>query len=229
MKTIAIIAAAGQSRRMGGELNKQFIEICGKPLLAYSLLVFNNSPLIDEIFIAIEAKNIDFCRKQIIDKYNITKVKNIIAGGKERQDSIYNALNVIPSDTDYVVIHDGARPMVTYEMIESLLAQTFKNGASITAMPVKDTIKETENSLVVRTIDREKLVYVQTPQAFAAKIIKEAYAKAYENGFIGTDDAVLVERLGIKIKIVEGSYSNIKVTTPDDISIAEALIKIKCL
>lgn len=226
MKIAAIIASAGQSRRMGGKINKQFIEINGLPLLAHTLKAFQNSPQIDQIIIAIESNNIDLCQNEIVNKFNISKVLKIVPGGKERQDSIYNAIKELPDDIEYVLIHDGARPMVTQEIIHRVIEEVKINKAVITAVPVKDTIKEIKNDIIVSTLNRANLVSVQTPQAFEINIIKRAYDEAYKNNFLGTDDAMLVERLGIPIRVVMGSYSNIKVTTPEDMEIVRKICKI---
>ncbi len=225
MNTVAIIAAAGQSKRMGGNINKQFIEIAGIPLLAYTLNIFQLASEIDQIIIAIENKNIELCCKEIVDKYNFTKVMKIISGGKERQDSIYNAIKIIPDETKYAIVHDGARPCITTKIISEVLDEAKKYGAAITAVPVKDTIKEVENNKIISTQNREKLVSVQTPQAFSFNIIKQAYLKAYEDNFYGTDDAMLVERLNIDVRVVFGSYYNIKITTQEDLLFAETLLK----
>ncbi|MBI5418087.1 2-C-methyl-D-erythritol 4-phosphate cytidylyltransferase [Candidatus Poribacteria bacterium] len=221
MKIAAIIASAGQSRRMGGKINKQFIKINGLPLLAHTLKAFQNSSLIDQIIIAIEANNIELCQNEIVNKFNIFKIFKIVQGGKERQDSIYNAIKVLPDDIEYVLIHDGARPMVTQEIIHRVIREVKISKAVITAVPVKDTIKEIKNDIIVSTLNRANLVSVQTPQAFEVNIIKKAYEEAYKNNFLGTDDAMLVERIGIPIKVVMGSYSNIKVTTPEDVEIVK--------
>ncbi|MBI4650501.1 2-C-methyl-D-erythritol 4-phosphate cytidylyltransferase [Candidatus Desantisbacteria bacterium] len=213
MKTTAIIAAAGQSRRMGKNLNKQFVLIAGRPLLAHTIDVFQKAPEINNIIIVVESRYINICKNEIVNKYNFTKVSSILEGGKERQDSINNALTVVNKDTDYIIIHDGARPMVTHAMICDILKQAKLSGAAITAVPVKDTIKEIDNSQVIRTLKRENLISVQTPQAFSYDIIQKAYQNAYSEGFYGTDDAMLVERLNMKVIIILGSYSNIKITT----------------
>jgi 2-C-methyl-D-erythritol 4-phosphate cytidylyltransferase len=172
----------------------------------------------------------DYCLKEIIEKYKLKKVSQIIPGGKRRQDSVKNGMDALPKDEDIVVIHDGVRPFVTKNMIEDSIHAAVRYGAVIVAMPVKDTIKMSNpDGTVLKTLDRESLWQIQTPQTFQAKVIKEAYHRATEDGFAGTDDASLVERLGVKVHILPGSYTNIKITTPEDLLLAKLFLKMKSL
>ena len=216
----AVIVAAGKSERMGG-VEKIFAPISGKPLLAYAIEAFQQSPIIDSIVIVLAKDKVnaglDFAKK-----YHWSKVVSVCAGGARRQDSVSKGLNRL-GKVDWVLIHDGARPCVTQDIIERGLEEARESGAAIPAMPVADTIKiVSSDSYVKDTPPRDKLWAVQTPQVFRFDIISEAHRKAKDNV---TDDASIVENLGHKVKVFRGSYTNIKVTTPEDLIIAEAIIK----
>lgn len=221
-----IIAAAGKGRRMG--LNKQFAVIQGMPVLAHTLKKFDCLELVDGIVLVIGAEDIEYCSRFIIEKYKVSKVAEIIAGGSERQDSILNGINALKGKCEIVVTHDGARPLVAPGIIERSIEEAFAYGAAACAVPVKDTIKIADAfNFSVETPDRTRLFAVQTPQTFKFDILFKAHMKALEDRFNGTDDTMLVERLGMKIKLFEGSYENIKITTPEDIYIAEAIMKFR--
>jgi 2-C-methyl-D-erythritol 4-phosphate cytidylyltransferase len=169
-----------------------------------------------------------YCLKEIIEKFQYRKISQIIPGGKRRQDSVRNGLDALSVDAEIIVIHDGVRPFVTKEMIEESIRSAIRFGAAIIAMPVKDTIKVAHpDGTVLKTLERESLWQAQTPQTFQAPLIREAYLKAAEDGFIGTDDASLVERLGKKIHILPGSYTNIKITTLEDLMLANLILKMR--
>lgn len=220
-----IIPAAGMGKRMNSKINKQFIKIKDVPVLARTLIEFNNCDYIDEIIVVTRYDEIDFCKKEIIEKYGLYKVKNVIQGGQERQDSVYNGLKEVNKKSDIVIIHDGARPFIKREIIEENIKFAIEYGACVTGVPVKDTIKKVNlNGEVVDTPNRKELWAIQTPQTFRYDLVLKAYEKAQLDNFLGTDDSMLVERIGHKVKIVMGDYSNIKITTPEDLIIAEALV-----
>ena len=225
-KCTAIVLAAGQGKRMGTKIQKQYLEIDGKPILYYSLQAFEQSELIDEIVLVVGDGQIDYCQKQMVSKYGFKKVKAIVEGGKERYHSVANGLREV--EEGYVFIHDGARPFVTEEILQRAYDEVIKHRACVVGMPVKDTIKiADENGFAKVTPDRNLLWQVQTPQAFETSIIKEAYKKLMESDTINvTDDAMVAEQmLGVKVKLVVGSYENIKITTPEDLKIAEFFLQ----
>jgi 2-C-methyl-D-erythritol 4-phosphate cytidylyltransferase len=223
IKAVAVIASAGTGSRLGTR-KKNYLEIAGRPVLAHTLYAFEKSPLVEGVVLVVPASDEDYCRREIVEKFGLKKVFDVIAGGSERQDSVGCALKVLDRDWDVVVVHDGARPLVTAEIIDETIRAAFKEGAAITAVPLKDTVKEVTDGTVKRTVAREGVRAVQTPQAFRFKLIKKAYEKAVDEGFMGTDDSSLVERLGEKVKVVDGSYENIKITTEEDILLAECLL-----
>jgi len=228
MKADAVIVSAGKGLRfMEGKSirpdhgKKQFHLLGGKPILTHTLEKFETCPLIRSIHLVVGQEDMDYCLKEIIEKNNFQKVSKIVPGGKRRQESVKNGVDALPKDTDIVVIHDGVRPFVTKAMIEDSIHAAGRYGAVILAMPVKETIKiSNPDGTVLKTLDRESLWQIQTPQTFQVNVIKEAYSRATEDGFIGTDDASLVERLGVKVHILPGSYTNIKITTPEDLLLA---------
>jgi 2-C-methyl-D-erythritol 4-phosphate cytidylyltransferase len=189
---------------------------------------FETSPLIRSIVLVVGEEDLDYCLKEIVEKYQVQKITQIIPGGKERQDSVRNGLKALASDTEIVVIHDGVRPFVTREMVEESIRSAKRLGAVVFAMPVKETVKMANtDGIVLKTLERESLWQIQTPQAFQAEIIREAHRRATEDGFVGTDDASLVERLGIRVHILPGSYTNIKITTQEDLLWARLLLREK--
>lgn len=224
MSNTAVILAAGLGKRMQAGHNKQFIEICGQSILTHTLTVFAKIPEIAKIVLVVRAGEEDTCQNMIPE---IAENKTVLAiGGKERQDSVHNGIRAITWECEYILIHDGARPLVTEEVIRRTLLAAQNSGAAICAVPVKDTIKQADSDgNVLATIPRESLWAVQTPQVFRADLIRRAYENAYVHNHYGTDDASLVEYLGEKIKIVTGDYENIKITTPEDIPTAEQILQ----
>ncbi len=221
-----VIVAAGKGTRMNMETNKQFIEIGGLPVLASTILKFENCCYVDEIILVVNDKDIIYCKSNIIDVYDIRKVKVITLGGPNRQDSVYNGLLEVEKSCDIVMIHDGARPFVKEDTIIENIAAACEYGAVCTAVPVKDTIKSSdEEGFVSDTLDRRFLWSVQTPQTFKYDIICKSHKKAKEEGYLGTDDAILAEKAGYKVKLVMGSYDNIKITTQEDLVIGEAIAR----
>lgn len=228
MKCTAIILAAGQGKRMKTKVQKQFLMLQGKPLLYYSLACFQKSDEIQEIVVVTGKESIDYCRSEIIEKYGFTKVKSIAEGGKERYDSVYAGLEACSADTDYVFIHDGARPFVTEDIIKRTKEVAVTYQACIAGMPSKDTVKIIdENNMVSATPERSRVWSVQTPQVFLYSLIKEAHDTARSVSMQGiTDDAMVVEQYkNTPVHIVEGAYENIKITTPEDILVAEKILE----
>lgn len=226
-KVTAIVLAAGQGKRMNSNIQKQFMLIDERPVLYYPLKAFEDSS-VDEIIVVTGAAEIEYCKTEIVDKYGFSKVKAVVAGGKERYDSVYNGLRA--SECDYVLIHDGARPLVTVDIIERTITAVKEYDACTVGMPVKDTIKiSDDNDMVVSTPPRKNVWQIQTPQAFKYELIIAAHEKlrsGQSENINVTDDSMLVEELmNHSVKLVEGSYSNMKVTTPEDILIAEILLK----
>lgn len=229
MKTTVILLAAGQGKRMQSKIPKQYLTIEEKPVIYYAIKAFEES-ILDEIILVVGPGEQDYCQKEIIERYQFKKVVRIVEGGKERYHSVYQGLQAI-DNTDYVWIHDGARPFIDYEMIERILKAVIKHKACVAGMPTKDTIKIVDDKKVVTsTPERSNVWQVQTPQAFEYKLIKKAYDLLFleiakEKQITITDDAMVVEQmLGFPIQLVEGSYKNIKITTPEDIKIAEVLV-----
>ena len=222
MKNAAIVLAAGQGKRMKSKVQKQFLLIKEKPVLYYTLNAFETSPLISDIILVTGKDEIEYCQQEIVEKYGFMKVCKIVAGGKERYHSVHNGIQAI-DEADYVFIHDGARPFVDGEIIERVCTTVKEHEACVVGMPVKDTIKiADEEGFAAQTPDRRKVWQVQTPQAFEYHLIKNAYERLLEEEPEGiTDDAMVVETMtSHKVKLVEGSYRNIKITTPEDLDIA---------
>ena len=227
MKSTAIVLAAGQGKRMNSKVQKQFLLIKGKPVLYYSLSCFQKSREIEEIIVVTGKDSINFCKQEIIEAYGFSKVKAVIAGGRERYDSVYAGLCAC-EDSDYVFIHDGARPFLTEDMIRRGKEAVLASGACVIGMPSKDTIKIADENGMVASTPRRSLVWnIQTPQIFSYTAIREAYEEARQQNMADiTDDAMVMERFGnMKIKLVEGSYENIKITTPEDILVAEKILE----
>lgn len=223
----AIIVAGGSGSRMNSEKRKQYLLLNGIPVLRLTLEVFAASDMIDRICLVVPEEDIDYCKEAILGKQEKTVV---VSGGKERQNSVRNGLAALinPSDDDIILIHDGVRPFVHPDDIRLTIEAAVKYGAAIMALPAYDTVKEADDCLMIkRTISREKIWYAQTPQAFRYSVISRAHRRASENGRTGTDDASLVEMDGGVVKIIAGRKTNIKITTPDDILIADAMIQSK--
>lgn len=232
MKTVAIVLAAGSGKRMGGSVKKQYMLLGGKPVLYYSLKAFEDS-FIDEIVLVTSKDDMPMIKKDIIEQYGFKKVKCMVEGGKERYHSVLCGLRAI-DEADYVFIHDGARPMIDEEILKRGLDSVIKNSACVIGVPSKDTVKlSDDDGFIEDTPNRNKVWIVQTPQIFKFPLIKEAYEDVVskENdlksrGINITDDAMVLEQYSdIPIALTEGSYKNIKVTTPEDIDIAECFLK----
>ncbi len=220
-KATAIVVAAGSSRRMGGA-DKQLITIDGMPTLAHTLLQFSKAESIDSVIVVTKPENI-LTIGDMVREFSITKVSNIIPGGETRQDSVCCGLSYVENDR-LVAIHDGARPFISVDKINELVSVAYEFGAAAPGVIPKDTVKvANQNNTIDETLDRNTLRLIQTPQVFYADELKLAYERAKASGFMGTDDCSIVESSGIKIRIVDGEYTNIKVTTPEDLPIAEAI------
>lgn len=226
-KCTAIVLAAGQGKRMHSEVQKQFLEIGQKPVVYHSLHCFQESPRIQEIILVTSKEMISYCEKEIVEKYGFGKVTRIVEGGKERYDSVYAGLKAC-KDPDFVFIHDGARPFITVEMVERGYQAVMKTGACVLGMPSKDTVKlADEEGYIKETPDRKIVWNIQTPQIFSYKLICTAYESIRKKDMSNvTDDAMVVEQeTGTRILLVEGSYRNIKITTPEDLAVAEAFLQ----
>lgn len=241
MKCTAILLAAGAGRRMESNVAKQYMLLGDKPVIWYGLQAFACSPIIDDIILVVGKGEIPYAEEELVKKYGFSKVRSIIEGGAERYLSVENALQLLREDAafaenkdGYVFIQDGARPLVTEKIIEDTFIAAQACGASCAAVPVKDTIKlADEEGFAVQTLKRSSLYAVQTPQVFSAPLILDAYAKLQEketilteSGTFPTDDAMVVEQLmGRKVKLVEASYENLKITTPEDLELAERIFR----
>jgi len=222
MKVGAIIPAAGRGKRIGASVAKQFLEIQGEPLLHHTLEVFVSCKLIDYVVLVMPRPDVEDVGKDWLSKYKI--VREVVIGGEQRQDSVYNGFKSLEKETDIVVVHDGVRPFTTSEMITATIQEAEQYGAAITAIPVSDTIKQVYDGFVKKTIPREGLWRVQTPQAFQYELLQQAFKKAKVESYYGTDEGALIEYLGKAVKIVPGSVRNIKITQKEDLILGESLL-----
>jgi 2-C-methyl-D-erythritol 4-phosphate cytidylyltransferase len=224
MRVIAIIPAAGAGRRMGSAVEKQFLHLRGIPILAHTLRVFDKSPKIDGIVLVVAPQQRQALEGEVLGPHPCEKLLRVIDGGAERQDSVANGLRAIPPECELVVVHDGVRPLVSIDLLEAVLEAAHHYGAAIAAIPAGDTVKQADSQKVVATLERETIWLAQTPQIFRAKLLRRAYEKAARDQAVVTDDAALVERIGVTVHLVHGSPENIKVTTPADLLLAEAIL-----
>jgi len=229
LKITVLVPAAGSGTRMAkaaGGTKKQFLLLDGRPILAHTLSRFEEVPEVCEIIPIVPPEDMEGCLENCVELQGLKKVKRIAPGGAQRQDSVYNGLKAVDPDTAYVLVHDGVRPFITRELIQVLIGSLEGVDGAILAVPAKDTLKEvTKDHMVKRTLDRASCYQVQTPQAFKYKSLLSAFEKAYADGYYGTDESSLVERNGGRVRVVEGSYANIKITTPEDMAMAEALLR----
>jgi 2-C-methyl-D-erythritol 4-phosphate cytidylyltransferase len=225
-KVSAIIPAAGSGTRIGGDIKKQFLPLKGKPLIAYTLQQFEHCPDVDEVALAVPESAMSQM-ESIVAQYRLNKVSKIISGGAKRQDSVHNVLNrLVLKDSDIVLVHDGVRPFIEIKRIAHLLKICREHGAAVLAVQPKDTIRRSiDGRFFDQTLDRSALWLIQTPQAFRAKLLIKAYEEAKKEKFYSTDEAALVERLGVKARIVEGNYDNIKITTPADLELGMLILE----
>lgn len=220
-----VIVAAGTGSRMKKDINKQFIKINNKEIIAHTIEKFYKNENIDDIVVVIREDEEDYFKNNVINKYGFENIK-IVYGGNERQDSVYNGIKKLNKDCEVVLIHDGARPFIANDIIKRSIKEAKDHNAIVVGVKVKDTIKVvSDNGNIVDTPNRSYLWAVQTPQAFKHNIITKAYEDAYNNNYYGTDDAMLVERIGYNVKMIEGSYNNIKITTQEDLEFGEQILK----
>ena len=226
MGRAAIIAAAGIGRRMGGDRPKQYLELCGRPIICHTLDRFRDSRILDFVVVVVEPGREGYFRQDILDTFGYPREWQVTGGGKVRQESVANGLKHIPKDCDVVVVHDGVRPFINARDIERTADLAEREGAAILAAKVKETVKRVgQDGQVMETVDREHLWSVQTPQAFRRDLLVRAMESAIGDGFVGTDEASIVERVGGKVWVIEGDARNIKITTPEELAIAEAILK----
>ncbi|TDQ34685.1 2-C-methyl-D-erythritol 4-phosphate cytidylyltransferase [Aureibacillus halotolerans] len=224
MKYTVVIPAAGYGKRMKTKQSKQFLLLRRKPLIVWTLECFMADPNCEELIVVINRDH-EQDMKQLLAQYELQSRVRLVHGGKERQHSVALGLKAVHSEATMVLVHDGARPFVTHAMISELTAKASKVGGAVPAVPLKDTVKRVTGDVIQETLDRSQLWAIQTPQAFLKPVIEEAHRYAEEAGFLGTDEASLVEKIGKSVSIVAGSYRNIKITTPEDLVLAEAFIE----
>lgn len=226
-KIYALIPAAGMGKRMGAGQNKQYLLLDDLPILAHTLRVFQEAPFIDGIYLITPEQEIPFCQSDVVERYGFTKVRAVVAGGAERQHSVLNGLSAMTGlgPDDLVLIHDGVRPFVPLDLLQRAASAADQFGGAVVAVPVKDTVKIVKDGIITATPPREELWLAQTPQAFRYGLIREAHEAAAAAGFLGTDDASLLERQGWPLHVVMGDYRNIKITTPEDMVLAQAFLQ----
>jgi 2-C-methyl-D-erythritol 4-phosphate cytidylyltransferase len=223
----AIVAAAGFGVRMGNSIPKPYLLLAGKPILAHTLGVFEKINEIQEVALVVHPEELDYCQEKVISPYGFKKVLRLVPGGKERQDSVYNALKALKNEDELeiVLVHDGVRPFFTGEMVRRLIQAARSHGGAILGLPAQDTLKTvTAEGEVRQTLERRDIWQIQTPQAFQAPLLRRAFVEAYSRDFYGTDEASLVEQLNQPVLVIPGSPLNLKITTPDDLELAEAIL-----
>jgi 2-C-methyl-D-erythritol 4-phosphate cytidylyltransferase len=217
-KLIAILPCAGFSTRMGGNVSKQFLDINGKPLIAYTLRVFQEHPAVGQIVLVLREEDVLWCQKHVVQRFHLNKTSLLVCGGPRRQDSVLQgllAINVLP---ELILVHDGARPLVSREIVDRTIESAEVKGSGVAGVPVKDTIKQTDDQgCVIHTLNRDALWQVQTPQVFPGRALLEAYLEGRRKDYAVTDDAALMEKAGHPVHMVWGAYDNIKVTTQEDL------------
>lgn len=228
-KAVVLIPAAGSGRRMGGSVSKQYQELAGRPLLVHSLNLFDSHPLVEAIYPIVPAEDLNYCREYIIEPYQFSKVRRLIAGGSQRQDSVRNGFTALAEDGfdqphRPVLVHDGARPLFNPDLLPDLLRRIALEGACIVAIPVKDTIKLVEDGRITGSPLRDQLWQAQTPQGFQYQILRKAFDQAGTDSLTTTDDAALVAAAGFSVAVLQGDDRNLKITTPADFAIASALL-----
>lgn len=223
----AVIPSAGAGIRMGAGRPKQFLSLRGKPVLGLTLEAFERCGAVGTVILVAPAEDLDYCARDIVVRYGLSKVKRIVSGGARRQDSVRLGLEACPPDCHIVVVHDGVRPLVRPGLIERVVAEALDYGAAVAALPVKETLKEAlETGFIGKTLDRRRLRMIQTPQAFRFRELVKAHRTAHEQGWDEmSDDALMLERLGLPVRLVEGAEDNIKVTTPNDLEVAGFLLE----
>lgn len=224
-KVVAVVPAGGTGKRMGVGTPKQFLMLGGVPMMLHALRVLDRTPGVTEVILVVPKEERDRALAEVVERYGLKKVLKVVPGGATRQESVQHGLNEVDEDVEIVVVHDAVRPFITEDRIERSIEAARKHGGAIVAVPMKDTPKQAgPDRLIQRTLDRTDLWLAQTPQTFRRALVAEAYRKAAIAHVHATDDAALVERLGHKVAIVEGSWENIKITTPEDMILAEAIL-----
>jgi 2-C-methyl-D-erythritol 4-phosphate cytidylyltransferase len=225
-RVAAIIPAAGEGRRMGGAVPKQFLQIGGREILARTLAVFEACVAIDDVWVVVAAEQCALCQRTIVERYGLRKVRGVVAGGTTRQESVWHGLQQVAQAVGLVVVHDGVRPFVTELLLQQTLDHANRFGAAIAAVPLKDTLKRVSAAGTVEaTVPREHLWRVQTPQAFQHALLRRAFQHAWQQGLQATDEAGLIEALGNAVRIVPSYEHNVKITTPDDLVFCEMFLR----
>ncbi|MGE4491259.1 MAG: 2-C-methyl-D-erythritol 4-phosphate cytidylyltransferase [Syntrophotalea sp.] len=225
MSVFVLLPAAGMGKRMGASVNKQYLPLGERPVLSHTIALFDRHPRVDHIFVICPQAEMPLCQQQVIDPYGFSKVRGLVPGGAERQDSVRNGLLACgAAPDDVVLIHDGARPLLPFELIDAAIEKAEKSGAAIVGVPVKDTIKLVRDGMIEATPDRRHLWQAQTPQGFRFGAILDAHRLAQQQNYQGTDDASLIEWTGGRVAVIPGSYRNIKITTPEDLLLARAFL-----
>lgn len=220
-----VVVAAGKGSRMGTTESKQYLHLNGKPILVHTLALFERIAEVDTIVLVTGAEDVERCRGYA-ERYRLTKVRHIVAGGKERQDSVYKGLQQLKGSVEWAMVHDGVRPFAAEEHVIACWRKAMETEAAVLAVPVKDTIKVVDPTGTIQsTPDRRSLWAIQTPQAFRLSLLLNAYEQAEKDAFLGTDDAMLVERIGTPVQVVEADYYNIKITTPEDLPWAQWILQ----
>lgn len=227
MKVAAIIAAAGVGLRMKSQVPKPYLPLAGKPILAHTLEIFEGVKEVQEVSVVVHPDDLEYCQEEVMGVYGFKKVLRLVPGGKERQDSVYHALKALQQedDLDVILVHDGVRPFVTPEQIRRIIKAARSQGAAILGLPAQDTLKRVNSQKkVIHTLDRKDIWQIQTPQGFQAALLRRAFVEAYSRNFYGTDEASLLEEMGQPVTVIPGDPWNLKITTPEDLELAEALL-----
>jgi len=227
LKVAAIIPAAGVGLRMRSQIPKAYLPLAGKPILAHTLEVFEAVKEVQEVTVVAHPDDLDYCQEEVIGAYGFKKVLRLVPGGKERQDSVYHALKALhqEDDLDIILIHDGVRPFITPEQIRRVIKAARSHGGAILGLPAQDTLKRVDpQKKVIHTLDRKDIWQIQTPQGFQADLLHRAFVEAYSRNFYGTDEASLLEEMGHPVTVIPGDPWNLKITTPEDLQLAEALL-----
>jgi len=227
MRVAAIIAAAGVGLRMQSQIAKPYLLLAGRPILAHTLEVFENVREVQEVTVVAHPDDLEYCREEVIAPYGFKKVLRLVPGGKERQDSVYHALKALKQEDglDIILVHDGVRPFVHPEQIRQVIKAARSHGGAILGVPAQDTLKRVNpQGKVIHTLDRKDIWQIQTPQGFQADLLWRAFIEAYSRNFYGTDEASLLEEMGQQVAVIQGDLRNLKITTPEDLELAEALL-----
>ena len=223
----AIIPAAGVGRRMGRQTPKPYLALAGKPILAHTLEIFEKTREVDEVTLVVHPRELDYCQDKVLSRFTFKKVLRLVPGGKERQDSVYHALKILQKEDDLeiILVHDGVRPFITQDHISRVLQAARQHGGAVLGWPAQDTLKRVGPwGEILQTLERRDIWQIQTPQAFQAALIWRAFVEAYSRNHYGTDEASLVEELKHPVVVIPGSPWNLKITTPEDLQLAEAIL-----